>query len=81
VKVELDSKADAAYVELSRVAVDRQVQLDAARVLDLAADGSVVGVEFLSPSRGVSLDGIPRAAEVGRALRRRGIRVTSAVET
>jgi uncharacterized protein YuzE len=80
-KVELDRKADAAYVELSRDAIDRQVQLDAARVLDLAADGSVVGVEFLSPSRGVSLDGIPRAVEIGRALRRRGVRVISAVQT
>ena len=79
-RVELDRQADAAYVELSRVEVDRQVQIDSARILDLAADGSVVGIEFLSPSLGVDLAGIPRAAEVGRALRRRGIRVVSTIE-
>ena len=79
-RVELDRQADAAYVELSRVEVDRQVQIDSARILDLAADGSVVGIEFLSPSLGVDLAGILRAAEVGRALRRRGIRVVSTIE-
>ena len=79
-KVEIDRKADAAYVELSRGDVDRQTLLDGARILDLAADGSVVGIEFLSPSLGVDLAGIPRAAEVGRALRRRGIRVVSTIE-
>jgi len=79
-KVELDRKADAAYVELSQAQVDRQLELDGSRILDLAADGSIVGVEFLSPSRGVDLNGIPRAAEIGRALRRRGLRVISVVE-
>ena len=79
-RVVLDRKADAAYVELSRGEVDRQVQLDSARILDLAADDSVVGIEFLSPSLGVDLAGIPRAAEVGRALRRRGIRVVTEVD-
>jgi len=79
-KVEVDRKADAAYVELSRGDVDRQTLLDGARILDLAADGSVVGIEFLSPSLGVNLAGIPRDSEIGRALRRRGIRVVTAVD-
>jgi Protein of unknown function (DUF2283) len=42
-----------AYVEFSAADSDQRVALDDARIIDYAADGSVVSVEFISPSRGV----------------------------
>jgi uncharacterized protein YuzE len=68
-KVELDRQHDAAYFAFSATASVRQVKLDTARI-NYAADGSVVGVEFISPSRGVNLAGVPHAAEIERELRR-----------
>ena len=49
-----------------------------ARIIDHAADGSVVGVEFISPSRGVNLDGVPRSAEIEREVRRLGLPLRTA---
>ena len=66
--VTYDQDADAAYVAFSRSDTSRQTRLDDGRIIDYAADGSVVGVEILSPSRGIDLDGIPRGREVADAL-------------
>jgi len=74
-KVELDRQHDAACFAFSATASVRQVKLDNARIIDYAADGSVVGVEFMSPSRGVNLAGVPHAAEVEREVRRLGLPV------
>ena len=75
-RVEHDPDADAVYVYLAsdpetRVADTRE--LDASRMVDYAADGSVIGIEFLWVSEGVLLDGVPRAAAVAQALQRAGI--------
>jgi uncharacterized protein YuzE len=70
VKTTYDRKHDVAYVEFSGADSARQVALDDATVIDYAVDGSVLGVEFISPSRCVNLAGLPRAAEIERALRR-----------
>ena len=77
-KVELDRQHDAAYFAFSAADSARQVKLDNARIIDYAADGSVVGVEFISPSRGVNLDGVPRAAEIEREVRRLGLPLRTA---
>ena len=61
-----------AYVEFSGADSERQIALDGTTVVDYGADGSVVGVEFISPSRGVNLAGVPRAAEIERQVRRLG---------
>ena len=68
---------DAAYAEFSTGHSARQVALDDATIVEYAADGSVVGGEFISPSRGVNLAGVPRAAEIERALRRLGLPIRS----
>ena len=49
------------------------VDLADATIIDYAADGSVVGVEFISPSRGVNLEGVPHAADIEREVRRLGL--------
>lgn len=72
-KVEFDRQHDAAYFAFSATASARQVKMDNARIIDYAADGSVVGVEFISPSRGVNLAGVPRAADIEREVRRLGL--------
>jgi uncharacterized protein YuzE len=77
-KVELDRQHDAAYFAFSATASVRQVKMDNARIIDYAADGSVVGVEFISPSRGVNLAGVPRAAEIEREVRRLGLPIRTA---
>ena len=72
-KTSYDRKHDVAYVEFSGADSDQQVALDDARIIDYATDGSVVGVEFISPSRGVDLVGVPRATEIEREVRRLGL--------
>jgi len=73
VKTTFDRKDDVAYVEFSSADSARQIALDDATIIDYAADGSVVGVEFISPSRGVNLAGVPRAVDIEREIRRLGL--------
>ena len=73
--VTYDPDADAAYISFSSASSALQVPLDDSRVLDYAPDGSLVGVEILSPSLGVDLSGLPRADEVGDAIRGLGFAV------
>jgi uncharacterized protein YuzE len=74
--LEYDEAVDAAYLTVSDVRWDHQVRLDDARGINYAADGSVVGIELLSPRRkGVLLDGLPFPADVARVARSVGFRV------
>jgi len=72
-KSEYDRRADAAYFQFSSAASVRQEQLSSLRIIDYGADGTVVGVEFISPSRGIDLTEVPRAAEIEREARRLGL--------
>jgi len=67
-----------ASVELSSANSARQMALDDATIIDYAADGSAVGVEFISPSRGANRAGVPRAAEIEREVRRLGLPIRPA---
>ena len=69
-----DEAADAAYLEFSDATFYHMERLDDQRAVDFAADGTVIGVEILSPARGVDLAGLPHAAEIERVLRARGFR-------
>lgn len=69
-RAEYDPQADALYVYFSNQAYSHGRDLDAGRRIDYAADGAVVGVELLSPSAGVDLAGLPRAADVAVLVRR-----------
>ncbi len=74
-KIEYDRGVDAAYFSFSAAASARQEKLDDARIIDYDADGTVVGVEFITPSLGIDLTGVPRAAEIAREARKLGLRV------
>jgi len=75
VKTEYDRTVDAAYFSFSVAASTRQEKLDNARIIDFDADGEVVGVEFIAPSLGMDLTGVPRAIEIAREARKLGLRV------
>ena len=77
-KTTYDRKHDVAYVEFSGADSERQIALDDTTIVDYGADGSVVGVEFISPSCGVNLAGVPRAPEIEREVRRLGLPIRSA---
>ena len=47
--LEYDESVDAAYLRLTDAPMHRQVGLDDARGINYAADGSVIGIEILSP--------------------------------
>ncbi|MEX0629310.1 MAG: DUF2283 domain-containing protein [Chloroflexota bacterium] len=80
--LEYDESVDAAYLQLSEGAVRRHIQLDDSRGLDYAANGSLVGIELLSPKRkGVVLDGLPFAADVARTLQSCGFRIVRSPTT
>ena len=74
--LEYDESVDAAYLTLSDAEWVHQVRLDDARGIDYAADGSVIGIEILSPRRhGVRLEGLPYPEDVTRVLRSAGFRI------
>ena len=72
---------DALYVQLTDGQVKpgsavRTDDLGGLRHVDYAADGSVIGVEILSPrARGVDLTDVPHAAAIGDELRRLGFTI------
>ena len=67
-QVQYDTEADALYVRLEAGEVARTRRLDSSRAVDYRADGAVVGVEFLSVSKGVRLEGVPEVERIGAAL-------------
>jgi uncharacterized protein YuzE len=78
--LEYDESVDAAYLRLTDSAMDHQVRLDDARGINYAADGSVIGIEILSPRRkGVVLDGLPFPDDVARVMRSCGFRILQAM--
>ena len=74
--LEYDESVDAAYLTVSDDPWHHQVRLDAARGINYAADGSVIGIEILSPRRkGVILDGLPFPDDVARVMESVNFRV------
>ncbi len=74
--LEYDESVDAAYLTVSDGAWARQERLDDARGINYAADGSVVGIEILSPRRkGVVLEGLPFPDDIARVMRSVSFRI------
>ena len=70
-----DTEADVLYVEFSDALVDRTVAMGDLRMVDYGKDGAVLGVEFVSASSGVDLDGVPFAQAIERAIRDGGLSI------
>lgn len=64
-----DADGDILYVTLADVPVDHTDDVSRGRQyergIDYAADGTVVGYEFMNASAGVDLDGLPHRMELG----------------
>jgi len=74
--LEYDESVDAAYITVTEAEWDHQVRLDDARGIDCAADGSVIGIEILSPRRkGVSLEVLPFKDDLARLMQAASFRV------
>lgn len=74
--LEYDESVDAAYITVKEADWDHQIRLDDARGIDYAADGSVIGVEILSPRRkGVNIDGLPFRDDIARVLQSVSFRI------
>ncbi|MDQ3938585.1 MAG: DUF2283 domain-containing protein [Chloroflexota bacterium] len=74
--LEYDEAGDAAYISFSDDGWHHQERLDDGRAVNYAADGSVIGVELLSPRRkGVVLEGLPYPDDIARVMRAVGFRV------
>lgn len=77
-KIDYDRGVDAAYFAFATGASARQEKLDDARIIDYDADGNLLGVEFITPSLGLDLTGVPRAEEIARGARKMGLSVRAA---
>jgi uncharacterized protein YuzE len=66
--VTYDEDADVLYVGLAEGAAAETRNLGDLRLVDLAEDGTVLGIEFISASQGVDLDSVPFAPTVAAAI-------------
>ncbi len=74
--LEYDESVDAAYLIAHDGHWDHQDRLDDARGVNYAQDGTVMGIEILSPRRhGVLLDGLPYPDDVARVMRAVGFEI------
>lgn len=73
--VTYDSEGDVLYVGLVNAddaKVAKQSLLDDLRIIDLSADGAVMGVEFVDASEGVDLSDVPFAHKVAKLIEESG---------
>lgn len=66
--IDYSPESDAVYVTITDKPVSKQHFLDDYRIIDLAEDGSVVGVEFLGVSGGIDLTGLPNQEALRQAV-------------
>lgn len=77
--LEYDESVDAAYLVAAEGDWGHQERLDDARGVNYASDGTILGIELLSPRRrGVLLDGLPYPDDVARVMRAVGFRILEA---
>ncbi len=74
-RVEHDPEANALYVYLHDAPFAYNTILDDRRVIDYAADGRTIGVEFLNVSYGVDVRDTPDPRGIGRAVEEHNLKV------
>jgi uncharacterized protein YuzE len=76
-RLEVDARADAAYVVLDDAAVRTTHKKDEQRLLDFDEYGELVGIELLNISQGVDLRGLPFRSQLTDLLRAHGVRTSA----
>jgi hypothetical protein len=76
-QVERDLKADAIYIELTKLPIANTVSLDPQRRIDYASNGQPIGIELLDVSGGVNISNLPRQDDISSLLRAKGIDIFS----
>lgn len=74
-KIKYDPDADAVYIYLSDKPYAYGRDLDNERRIDYASDGTPIGLELLSVSKGVNPDDLPAQSEVIDLLESKNIKV------
>ena len=72
-QVQVDSEAGSLYVRLNQSAVHRTRAFGDFRMVDYAAAGGIVGVEFLQINGGIDLHGLPEHRRLHSALLAHGL--------
>jgi hypothetical protein len=76
VEVEYDREHRVLYIRLDPSKPHGYTRsLDLYRVVDYADDGTPIGVELISPNRGVDLTGLPQPEKIQEVLDRHGLKV------
>ena len=73
-KFKHDKQADAVYIYFSDKQYAYGKDLDDERRIDYDPDDTPIGVELLCVSKGVNMNGIPRADEIANVLEAEGIK-------
>ena len=66
--VTYDKENDVLYVQFSEADVVRTNALDDLRLVDYAADGTAVGIEFIGASEGIDLTEVPHDQQIPELL-------------
>lgn len=75
-RIETDPTADAVYIQLLDEPIAYSEELDDNRLIDCTLNpGKPVGVDLLSVSEGVKLDGLPEVETIKRILVGLGVKV------
>lgn len=69
--------ADCAYILINELPHAYSKEIDEARFVDYAEDGSVIGVELLYISGGVDVSDLPYASQIAELLEKHNVKVFS----
>jgi len=74
-KYQYDYDSDCAYITINALPHSYSKEIDDARFIDYASDGTVIGIELLYVSGGVDVSGLPYEKEIGQLLEDNQIKI------
>lgn len=72
---EYNQDTDCGYILINKLPHAYSKEVDDARFVDYAEDGTVIGIELLYVSSGVDVSGLPQEQEVADELAKHGVKV------
>lgn len=74
-RYEYDYNTDSAYIHINKLPHAYSKEIDDARFVDYAEDGTVIGIELLYIGSGVDVSGLPNESEIGKLLEEHHVKV------